>query len=78
MRSEEFRTRWASHNVRFHNTGTKPMMHPVVGELTLKFERFDLAAESGLTMFTHTAGPGTAPQKVSTSSPAGPLRRRYV
>jgi hypothetical protein len=59
MRSEEFRTRWASHNVRFHNTGTKRFRHPVVGELTLNFERFDLAADSGLTMFTYTAEPGT-------------------
>jgi len=59
MRSEEFRTRWASHNVRFHNTGTKRFMHPLVGELTLNFERFDLAAENGLTMFTYAAEPGT-------------------
>ena len=59
MRSEEFRTRWASHNVRFHNTGTKRFMHPLVGELTLNFERFDLAAEDGLTMFTYAAEPGT-------------------
>jgi hypothetical protein len=59
MRSEEFRTRWASHNVRFHNTGTKHFMHPLVGELTLNFERFDLAAEHGLKMFTYTAEPRT-------------------
>jgi transcriptional regulator with XRE-family HTH domain len=59
MRSEEFRTRWASHNVRFHNTGTKRFNHPTVGELTLNFERFDLAADTGLTMFTYTAEPGT-------------------
>ncbi len=59
MRSEEFRTRWASHDVRFHNTGTKRFKHPLAGELTLNFERFDLAADSGLTMFTYTAEPGT-------------------
>ena len=59
IRSEEFRNRWASHDVRFHNTGTKRFMHPLVGELTLNFERFDLAAERGLTMFTYTAEPGT-------------------
>ena len=59
MRSEEFRTRWASHDVRFHNTGTKRIVHPLVGELTLTFERFDIAAESELTMFTYTAEPGT-------------------
>ena len=59
MQSDEFRTRWATHNVRFHNTGTKRFIHPIAGELTLNFERFDLAAENGLTMFTYTAEPGT-------------------
>ena len=29
--SDEFRTRWAAHNVRFHDTGTKRIHHPVVG-----------------------------------------------
>jgi transcriptional regulator with XRE-family HTH domain len=59
MRSEAFRTRWASHDVRFHNSGTKRFMHPLAGELTLNFDRFDLAADTGLTMFTYTAEPGT-------------------
>jgi hypothetical protein len=34
------------------------MIHPVVGELTLHFQRFDIT-ESALTMFTYTAEPGT-------------------
>jgi transcriptional regulator with XRE-family HTH domain len=59
MQSQEFRTRWASHDVRFHNSGTKRLLHPVVGELTLNFERFDIATDSGLTMFTYTAEPGS-------------------
>jgi len=29
--SEKFRSRWASHNVRFHRTGFKAIHHPVVG-----------------------------------------------
>jgi transcriptional regulator with XRE-family HTH domain len=57
--SEEFRSRWASHNVRFHNTGVKQFHHPVVGDLTLTFNRLDLAADQGLTMFTYTAEPGS-------------------
>jgi len=57
--SEAFRTRWASHNVRFHNTGVKEFHHPVVGELTLSFNRLDLAADPGLTLFTYTAEPGS-------------------
>ena len=57
--SEAFRTRWAAHNVRFHNTGVKHFNHPVVGELSLSFNRLDLAADPGLTLFTYTAEPGS-------------------
>jgi transcriptional regulator with XRE-family HTH domain len=57
--SEAFRTRWAAHNVRFHNTGVKHINHPVVGELYLTFNRLDLAADPGLTIFTYTAEPGS-------------------
>jgi hypothetical protein len=27
--SEEFRCRWAAHDVRFHRTGRKRLVHPV-------------------------------------------------
>ena len=57
--SEAFRTRWATHNVRFHNTGIKQFHHPVVGELSLSYNRLDLAADPGLTLFTYTAEPGS-------------------
>jgi hypothetical protein len=57
--SEAFRTRWAAHNVRFHNTGVKHFNHPVVGELQLSYNRLDLAADPGLTLVTYTAEPGT-------------------
>jgi transcriptional regulator with XRE-family HTH domain len=57
--SEAFRTRWAAHNVRFHVNGVKHFHHPVVGELDLNFERMDLAADPGLTIFTYTAEPGS-------------------
>jgi len=57
--SEAFRTRWATHNVRFHNTGVKQFHHPVVGDLTLSFNRLDLAADHGLTIFTYAAEPGS-------------------
>lgn len=36
-RSEEFRTRWAAHDVRIHRTGVKNVRHPVVGDLDLTF-----------------------------------------
>jgi transcriptional regulator with XRE-family HTH domain len=57
--SEAFRTRWAAHNVRFHNTGVKHFNHPVVGDLHLTYNRLDLAAHPGLTLFTYTAEPGS-------------------
>jgi hypothetical protein len=58
-RSEEFRTRWAAHNVRFHLTGVKHLHHPLVGDLHLDFERMDLPADAGLTLFINTAEPGS-------------------
>ena len=57
--SETFRTRWAAHDVRFHNTGVKEFHHPVVGELSLTYNRMDLPAEHGLTIFTYAAEPGS-------------------
>ncbi|MGZ4396195.1 MAG: MmyB family transcriptional regulator, partial [Gaiellaceae bacterium] len=57
--SETFRTRWAAHNVRFHDTGTKRFRHPVVGDLTLTYENLELAGDSGLMMFVYTAEAGS-------------------
>ncbi len=58
-RSENFRTWWAAHNVRFHRTGVKRFHHPVVGDLTLTYEALDLAADSGLRISAYSAEPGT-------------------
>ena len=57
--SETFRTRWAAHNVRFHDTGTKRFHHPVVGDLTLTYENLELVGDSGLMMFVYTAEVGS-------------------
>jgi hypothetical protein len=43
-RSDEFRTRWGAHDVRFHRAGTKRIHHAVVGELELSYETLELAA----------------------------------
>jgi transcriptional regulator with XRE-family HTH domain len=58
-RSDTFRTRWAAHNVRFHDTGVKRFHHPVVGDLELTFETMGLAADVGLLLFVYTAEPGS-------------------
>lgn len=60
MRSEEFRTRWAAHNVRQHYTGLKHFHHPVVGDLHLLYDAMDLSADSGLSLLVYTAEPGSA------------------
>ncbi len=59
-RSDDFRTRWAAHNVRFHRTGMKRLHHPVVGDLELSYEAMELPANPGWTMFAYTAEPGSA------------------
>ena len=58
-RSEEFRSRWAAHNVRFHRTGRKCIHHPVVGTLDLNFEAMEFPAHPGLTLLAYTAAAGT-------------------
>lgn len=59
-RSEEFRVRWGSHDVRLHRTGLKRLNHPVVGDLDLAYEGLELASDPGLTLFVFTAPQGSA------------------
>lgn len=56
-RSEEFRQLWASHDVRYHRSGTKTFHHPGVGVLTLDFETLILPADPGLQLNVSTAAP---------------------
>jgi MmyB-like transcription regulator ligand binding domain/Helix-turn-helix domain len=58
-RSEAFRTWWAAHNVRYHQTGTKRLHHPVVGELELSYEVMEPAADTELRLAIFTAEPGS-------------------
>jgi transcriptional regulator with XRE-family HTH domain len=58
-RSDEFRVRWAAHNVKFHRTGTKQFYHPVVGPLTLAYEALELPGEVGLRIMAYSAEPGS-------------------
>jgi transcriptional regulator with XRE-family HTH domain len=58
-RSEEFRRRWSSQNVRTHGSGTKHFHHHIVGDLALAYESLDLRAEPGLTMTVYAAEPAS-------------------
>jgi hypothetical protein len=82
-RSELFRTRWAAHNVRFHDTGSKHFRHPVVGDLTLSYENMTLMGDSGLTMFVYTADAGSKSEEAlnllsSWSATPGPMEPSNV
>jgi MmyB-like transcription regulator ligand binding domain/Helix-turn-helix domain len=61
-RSQEFRSRWAAHNVRYHHTGRKRLHHPVVGDLELTYEVLALPADPGLSLVVYGAEPGSASQ----------------
>lgn len=56
-RSDEFRTRWAAHNVTAHRHGAKRFHHPAVGELTLTYNVFTVTAAPGLSLVGYTAEP---------------------
>jgi transcriptional regulator with XRE-family HTH domain len=58
-RSEEFRVRWAAHDVRSHDTGVKKVHHPVVGDLDLPFESLPLDAGSSTSLVTYLPEPGS-------------------
>jgi transcriptional regulator with XRE-family HTH domain len=62
-RSDEFRVRWADHNVRLHITGRKAIHHPTVGDLDLPFEFLPLPGDPGQSLLTYTADPASASQK---------------
>jgi hypothetical protein len=61
-RSEEFRRRWAAHNVRMHTTGVKLLHHPVVGDLDLPSETFPLGDGPSQFLLTYTAEPASPSQ----------------
>jgi hypothetical protein len=58
-RSDEFRVRWAKHDVRFHDAVVKRLRHPVVGELDLHYNRIVLPSDDGLSLTAYTAEPGS-------------------
>ncbi|WP_211516997.1 helix-turn-helix transcriptional regulator [Geodermatophilus africanus] len=59
--SEEFRTRWAAHEVRIHHAGTKQFRHPAVGTLELVYHSLDLPTQDHgkLVLTVYTAEPGS-------------------
>jgi transcriptional regulator with XRE-family HTH domain len=58
-RSDDFRARWAAHDVHEHQTGVKKVHHEVVGNMSLIYQTLVLPGEPGLTMYLYTAEPGS-------------------
>jgi transcriptional regulator with XRE-family HTH domain len=58
-RSDDFRVRWAAHDVRIHNTGAKLLHHSVVGDLDLPFESLPIEAGATTSLVTYLPEPGT-------------------
>jgi hypothetical protein len=57
--SEEFRVRWARHDVGTHDAGVKRLHHPIVGRLELTYEGMTLAGVPDLVLFAFTAEAGS-------------------
>jgi transcriptional regulator with XRE-family HTH domain len=62
-RSEDFRHRWAAHDVRYHRTGRKRLHHPLVGDIELDYEAFELPGDPGQRINVYTAAPGSAAEE---------------
>ncbi|GHF21057.1 DNA-binding protein [Streptomyces morookaense] len=59
VKSEEFRSLWAAHNVRDKCYGVKRLHHAVVGPLTLSCETLVLPADPDQQLVTYHAEPGS-------------------
>ena len=59
MKSEDFRRWWADHDVHEKTHGTKRLVHPIVGELTVSYESLTLPGDSDQVLVTYTAEPGS-------------------
>lgn len=55
--SPEFSSWWAQHRVYQRAFGSKRLMHPVVGELTVEYESFTLPRDRDQTVYMYTTAP---------------------
>ncbi|MDA8323394.1 MAG: helix-turn-helix transcriptional regulator [Actinomycetota bacterium] len=85
-RSEQFRSWWAAHNVKFHTTSTKTLRHSRAGELELTGEALTLPGDHGLTIITYTAEPRSVSEQAlsflaswsAQASPANPRESETI
>ncbi|MET7995073.1 helix-turn-helix transcriptional regulator [Amycolatopsis sp. NPDC005232] len=58
--SEDFRDRWADHDVHQHTHGAKSFNHPVAGRFTLAYELLGVLDDADQFLTLYTAEPGSA------------------
>jgi transcriptional regulator with XRE-family HTH domain len=63
LKSEKFRCLWARHDVREKTHGTKRYVHPLVGELELRYESFAVAGNPGQVLVVYHAEPGSPSER---------------
>ncbi|MHA6629863.1 helix-turn-helix domain-containing protein [Pseudonocardia sichuanensis] len=59
LKSRAFGQMWARQDVRHCRAGTKRFRNPLVGDLTLAYDSFDVGGSTGQTMIVYTAAPGS-------------------
>ncbi|MFF0286858.1 helix-turn-helix transcriptional regulator [Streptomyces sp. NPDC005262] len=59
MKSEDFRKLWAAHDVKRKTHGTMRLTHPLVGDLTLRYETLALPGDQDQSLSTYHAEPGS-------------------
>jgi transcriptional regulator with XRE-family HTH domain len=60
VRSDEFRTMWATHNVKRKTYAAMNLMHPLVGEIALHYETFALPGDQEQFLSTYHAEPSSS------------------
>ncbi len=58
-RSDQFRLRWAAHNVQLSCATVKRLHHPIVGDLALGYEALHLPNDPGQRILVYAAEPGS-------------------
>jgi hypothetical protein len=53
--SPHFRQDWAQHDVHEHRTGRKTYRHPLVGDVEVTWDVFEMPGQPGLSIVTFTA-----------------------
>ncbi|QRP49751.1 helix-turn-helix domain-containing protein [Amycolatopsis sp. FDAARGOS 1241] len=84
VKSEEFRTLWAAHNVKRKTHDTLRLRHPLVGELSVRYETFVLPGDQEQALSIYHAEPATPSEEAlrllaswGTDAPEDPVHAEH-